>query len=143
MACLIASRKVTCVPPFAAVPEAILSGPPFSQRQLASLRVLRTSSPGPLLHCSRQRLLPSARASPCPQNESARFHRPNLCRYRILPRSRQRARSILEESLPKPAAPTSRESYGSHRRCNKRRARRIRPAGKEGFPPNPPPFPPP
>src|ERR1051325_1418768 len=86
-ACLIASRKVTCA----------ISVWPFSQPQpLSSPSFLQRL----LRRYSMRSLLPSVRAFPCRQNESARFRRLNLFHFQNLPRSKLLGRSTLAESLP-------------------------------------------
>src|SRR5882672_3467625 len=125
IACLIASRKVTCA----------ISVLPFSPPQpQVSSQVEPIFSHYPSLRYSQLQLLPFARAFPCLQSESARFLGPILCRFQSLPRSTPPERSTSAASLRQPAAPTSHESCGNRRRCNKRHAPQIPPAASVNFP---------
>src|SRR6266704_1830151 len=134
IACLMASRKVTCVPFVAAAPLvlAMVTSAPFSKRW--PVQSSPFSLPPPLRPPSppafrRWRISPHSRASPqqsaCRQSELERLCRRSLCPIRIPGWSTPLRHSISAALLRQWAAPISRGSCGIRPRCSTRPSRPI------------------
>src|SRR5713101_7987674 len=147
IACLMASRKVTCVPfealPFVPDPFvlAMAISAPFWKRspERPSRFSLPPLSPHSLATSPRacpSLELPSLQAE-VRRNESARSHRRSLCPTQILELSKPPERSTAAASLPKPAAPTWHGFCGNHRRCSRRRSPQIPPEASVNSPQTP------
>src|SRR5437899_3750456 len=138
IACLMASRKVTCIPsdalPFDPAPFvlAMAISAPFSKRppeqpSLFSLAPLSLAfSPlafghSQIYHHSQ----PYAQRAAYPRSESARTRRRCLCQIQTLEPSKPPSRSIWEALPPQSAVPTLRGSCGNRPRCSRRRSPQI------------------